>query len=118
MSSLNTLLEAARFLELQEQQQQHQATVEAALATMKPISTVAVAPAPPQVVTASHGVAKPITTSPQAVVISSNNITSTILQGQASISFPSTTQAQVRWSHLWRVVSFVIVLDRCRAKSL
>lgn len=100
MSSLNTLLEAARFLELQEQQQQHQATVEAALATMKPISTVAVAPAAPQVVTASHGATKAITTSPQAVVISSNSITSTILQGQAPISFQSVTQTQVRGSYM------------------
>ncbi|XP_023312467.1 max-binding protein MNT-like, partial [Anoplophora glabripennis] len=36
-----------------------------------------------------------VTTSPQAVVISSNSITSTILQGQAPIAFPSATQAQV-----------------------
>lgn len=95
MSSLNTLLEAARYLELQEQQQQHQATVEAALATMKPISTVAVTPAVPQVVAVTHGPPKPIATSPQAVVISSNSITSTILQGQAPISFPPVAQAQV-----------------------
>ncbi|KAJ8916610.1 hypothetical protein NQ315_000255 [Exocentrus adspersus] len=94
MSSLSTLLEAAKFLELQEQQQQqHRATVEAALATMAPIPSTAMAPvntAQPQVVTASHGPTKPITTSPQTVVISSNNISSTILQGP--ISFPPQTQ--------------------------
>ncbi|KAJ8958391.1 hypothetical protein NQ318_002173 [Aromia moschata] len=102
-SKLSTLLEAARFLELQEQQQQHRATVEAALATIKPIST----PSPPAApnrsppLTVAQVAPKPMATTaaaavspPQAVVISSSNISSTILQGP--IGFPSAaTPAQV-----------------------
>nr|CAH7717914.1 unnamed protein product [Callosobruchus chinensis] len=77
--SLDTLLEAAKFLELQEQEQQHRATVEAALATIKPVTTV-IAPT----VSMTHATLKTVTanTSPQTVVITSNTAvpSSTVMQ--------------------------------------
>lgn len=102
MSSLKTLLDAARFLELQElqeQEKQHRATVvEAALATME---TTPIIPTIPTIVTTdniliAHNNVKTVAASnspPQAVVISSSNVSSTFLQ--SPVSYPPTTSVQV-----------------------
>lgn len=98
MSSLKTLLDAARFLELQELQEQeklHRATVvEAALATME---TTPASPTPviPDSIMVPHNTLSTVTTNstPQTVVISSNNISSTFLQ--TPINFSVTSSAQV-----------------------
>lgn len=96
MSALKTLLDAARFLEMQEQQEkQNRATVvEAALATMEPTPASPI-PVVPDSIMVSHNTLKTVTanTSPQTVVISSNNISSTFLQ--TPIAFPAATSAQV-----------------------
>lgn len=98
MSSLKTLLDAARFLELQElqeQEKQHRATVvEAALATME------TSPILPTIVTTdniivTHSNPKTVASSPpQAVVISSSNVSSTFLHTPMSYQ-PAASAAQV-----------------------
>ncbi|XP_060534405.1 max-binding protein MNT-like [Cylas formicarius] len=111
--SLNTLIEAARFLELQEQQQQHhRATLETALSTIRPVAgnggqlqngqngipmqTITLQPVKTVTLNnaaiTSPGVAhqqQPIAQPTQTVVISSNNISSTLLQGPISFSTAS-----------------------------
>ncbi|XP_030757351.1 max-binding protein MNT-like isoform X2 [Sitophilus oryzae] len=118
--SLNTLIEAAKFLEMQEQaEQQHRATLETALAgtnttTIRPVTSAVVNGGQNAQLqngtTGSTITLQPIklinsTTSPQTnigtiqnaqptqtVVISSNNISSTFLQGvQGPISFATAT---------------------------
>ncbi|KAG5883989.1 hypothetical protein JTB14_019971 [Gonioctena quinquepunctata] len=97
MSSLNTLLEAARFLELQEQQQQNRATVAEALAAMKPVSPIMMPSSPTSpthTVTPTFANLKTVTanTSPQTVVISSSNIAPTIIQGPITFTTSPPTQ--------------------------
>lgn len=97
MSSLKTLLDAARFLELQElqeQEKQHRATVvEAALATMEPPSNSTNLIATERIVVSHDSLSVSSNRSQQAVVISSNNISSTFLQGPVTYStVTSTTQ--------------------------
>ncbi|XP_023019853.2 uncharacterized protein [Leptinotarsa decemlineata] len=93
-SLLNTLLEAARFLELQEQQQQNRATVAETLVTMKPVSPTPAPSSPTRTITPTYTNLKTVTanTSPQTVVISSSNIAPAIIQGP--ITFTSTPPSQ------------------------
>ncbi|XP_057671510.1 max-binding protein MNT-like [Diorhabda carinulata] len=91
MSSLNTLLEAARFLELQEQQQNRTTVAAETLATMKPVSpTITKANVAP-VIALSQSTVKTVTanSAPQTMVISSNNISPTILQTPITFSTPA-----------------------------
>lgn len=104
MSSLKTLLDAARFLELQElqeQEKQHRATVvEAALATIEPPPTSPTLVTPDSMMVHDNLKTVAANNSHQTVVISSNNISSTFLQ--SPVAHPTVPSAQV--------YSFVIVL--------
>lgn len=98
MSSLKTLLDAARFLELQElqeQEKQHRATVvEAALATIEP-TPVSPTLVTPDSIMVTHDSLKTaaVNSSHQTVVISSSNVSSTFLS--SSITYPTVTSTQV-----------------------
>ncbi|CAG9853527.1 unnamed protein product [Phyllotreta striolata] len=101
--SLSTLLEAARFLEMQEQQNNRTTVAAETLATMTPVattvkkehvqqngvSTIALSQAAFKTVTAN--------TTPQTVVISSSNLSQAILQGvQGPIAISTTPPAQLQ----------------------
>ncbi|CAG9833294.1 unnamed protein product [Diabrotica balteata] len=93
MSSWNILLEAAKFIEMQEEmqeEQQHSRTTVAAetLAAMKPVSPTLTKINPAPTIALSPSTLKTVTanSASQTVVISSNNISPAIIQGPIAFS--------------------------------
>lgn len=90
--SLSTLLEAARFLEMQEQQHNRTTVAAETLATMQPVAPIIAKPNMNQnglsTISLTQSTFKTVTanSSPQTVVISSSSISPGILQGPIAIS--------------------------------